>query len=111
MTFMFVSSRIGCMEQIAHIWSASDAALVDQMCALETRMRQDYARMLQLLSELDSRGVAAKSGYSRTRTFLTHVLRISRSEANHRLTQAEDLFDTTTPTGSVVEASMPLTAV
>jgi hypothetical protein len=35
---------------------------------------------------------------------------ISRSEANRRLAQAEDLHATTTPTGSVVEAALPRTA-
>ncbi|TCO59925.1 HNH endonuclease [Actinocrispum wychmicini] len=73
-------------------------------------MRQDYARMLQVLAEVDSRGVAARLGYSNTPALLVHVLRVSRADARHRLAQAEDLLDTTTLTGSVVAASMPLTA-
>jgi hypothetical protein len=73
-------------------------------------MRQDYAELLGIPSELDSRGEAAKLGYSNTAALLMHTLRISRTEARQRLAQEEQLHDVTTPTGAVVEAAMPSTA-
>lgn len=73
-------------------------------------MRRDYSAMLDLLSELDCRCAAYQLGYSNTAALLVHTLRISRAEAMQRLAQAEKLHAVTTPTGSVVEAAMPLTA-
>jgi hypothetical protein len=98
------------MSEVVELWRTSGVQLVDAAIAVETRMRQDYAEMLGILSELDSRGEAVKLGYSNTAALLMHTLRISRAEARQRLTQAEQLHDVTTPTGAVIEAAMPLTA-
>src|SRR5688500_6850741 len=91
-------------------WQTSDEVLVESLTALEVRMRRDYAAMLDLLSELDSRCAASQLGYANTAALLVHTLRITRAEANQRIAQAEKLHDVTTPTGAVVEAAMPLTA-
>jgi hypothetical protein len=80
------------------------------MTAAEIQLRQAYSAMLEILSELDSRGVATKLGYSNTPALLMHTLRISRAEARHRLGQASDLLASTTPTGVVIDAALPETA-
>jgi hypothetical protein len=98
------------MSEAAELWQTSGSELVNALTAAEKVMRQKYSRMLSILSELDSRGEAAKLGYSSTAALLIHTLRISRAEARQRLAQAEQLHDVTTPTGAVVEAAMPLTA-
>src|SRR5262249_35559298 len=59
---------------------------------------------------VDSRSVATTLGYSNTTALMVHTLRITRNEARNRLAQAEDLVDSTTPTGTVVAASLPNTA-
>ncbi|MET0135874.1 MAG: DUF222 domain-containing protein [Kibdelosporangium sp.] len=92
------------------LWQVSDTELVTSLVDLEIQARQHHAAMLGLLSELDSRCVADKLGYSNTTALLMHTLRISRSDADQRLAQAADLHDVTTPTGAVVEALMPLSA-
>jgi hypothetical protein len=94
----------------SELYSISDTDLVDALTALETKMRQDYSSMLDLLSEMDTRGVATKLHYSNTPALLVHTLRISLTEARHRLAQAEVLHSAVTPTGSIVEAALPLTA-
>jgi hypothetical protein len=91
-------------------WQTSDTALVEAVTAAETVLRQAYSRMLQLLSELDSRGIASQLGYSNTSALLVHTLRISRTDARHRLEQAAELHAQATPTGSVIEAALPRTA-
>src|ERR1041385_6935736 len=98
------------METAAPLWQTSDSELVAATVAAEQRLRQAYSEILVLISELDSRGVATKLGYSNTPALLLHTLRISRTEARHRLAQAEDLLTTTTPTGSVVDPVLPRTA-
>jgi HNH endonuclease len=61
--------------------SISDRDLVDALTALETNMRQDYSRMLAMVYELDSRGVATSRGYSNIPALLLHTLRITRADA------------------------------
>ena len=81
------------------LWQASVQELVAAVVAVETRRRQDDAEILQLLSVMDSRGVAAELGYSNLYALLVHLLRITRQDAKHRLDQAAELFSQTTPTG------------
>jgi hypothetical protein len=92
------------------LWQTSDTELVCALTAAETRLRQAHSEMLALLAEVEIRGVATKLGYSHTAALLLHILRISRAEARNRLGQVEELFSTITPTGSVIEASLPRTA-
>jgi hypothetical protein len=94
----------------AERWQVSDTDLLRAIADLETEMRQQYSAMLDLLSEMDSRGVATNLRYSSTAALLVHALRITRTEAHHRLAQAADLHPTTTPTGSVVAPALPRTA-
>jgi hypothetical protein len=95
---------------VTSLWQTSDTELVAALVSAETEIRQAYSRMLDLLSELDNRGVAIKLGYSNTPALLMHTLRISRKDARNRVGQIEDLLTRTTPTGSVIEASLPQTA-
>ncbi|MBP2331195.1 hypothetical protein JOF56_011580 [Kibdelosporangium banguiense] len=97
-------------EVASPLWQSSDVELVEALAALETRMRQNYSAMLDLVSELDSRRCAGRLGYSNTAALLVHALRISRGEARQRISQAEQLHEVTMPTGAVAEAAMPLTA-
>jgi hypothetical protein len=93
------------------LWQTSDTSLVEAATAAETQLRQAYAAMLSVVSELDSRGIAPRLGYSNTTALLVHTLRISRADARHRLAQAEQLHAQATPTGSVIEAVLPHTAI
>src|SRR2546423_13345618 len=98
------------MSQVSELWQTSDESLVAELCALEVQMRVGFSQMLRLVSELDRRGTAANLGYSNTRALLIHALRIDRADATRRLSQAEALLDTTTPTGAVIPAALPVTA-
>jgi hypothetical protein len=69
------------MSEVAELWQTSGSELVDALNASERVMRQEYSHMLSMLSELDSRGEAAKLGYSSTAALLMHTLRISGTEA------------------------------
>src|SRR5258706_6619752 len=88
----------------------SDTGLVDAVTALEIKMRQDYAHMLHLVSEMDTRGTCRTLGHTTIVTLMMETLRISRADINHRLAHASNLHDNVTPTGSVIDAAMPLTA-
>ncbi|ONI75166.1 hypothetical protein ALI144C_41210 [Actinosynnema sp. ALI-1.44] len=94
----------------APLWQVGNRGLVAQLTASEERLRLAYSEHLRLLSELDSRGAAYELGYSSTAALLLHTLNITRAEANQRLAHAAALHDVKTPTGSVIEAVLPLTA-
>nr|WP_052478532.1 HNH endonuclease signature motif containing protein [Kibdelosporangium sp. MJ126-NF4]CEL18800.1 putative HNH endonuclease domain protein [Kibdelosporangium sp. MJ126-NF4]CTQ96347.1 putative HNH endonuclease domain protein [Kibdelosporangium sp. MJ126-NF4] len=94
----------------ASLWQTSNRELVARLTASEERLRKAYAEQLDLLSELDSRGVAYELGYSNTAALLVHTQNITRAEANQRLAHAAALHTTKTPTGAVLEATLPLTA-
>ncbi|RSM89417.1 HNH endonuclease [Kibdelosporangium aridum] len=91
-------------------WQLSNRELVARLSASEDKLRRDYAEHLVILSEADARGTAYELGYSNTTALLMHTQNISRSEADQRLAHASALNDAKTPTGAVVEASIPLTA-
>jgi hypothetical protein len=87
--------------QASELWQVSDADLLQAIADLEVEMRQQYSAMLGLISEMDTRGAAGNLGYSNTKAILVQKLRITLTEATHRVDHARDLHPTTTPTGSV----------
>src|SRR4051812_15386564 len=97
------------METAANHWQTASASKIEALQAAEAKLRRAYYEMLELLSEVDQSGVATDLGYSNLPALLMHGLRISRKEANHRITQAAALFPSVTPTGSVIDAPLPQT--
>ncbi|NRN66618.1 HNH endonuclease [Kibdelosporangium sp. 4NS15] len=102
----------GRMGQIAStpLWQLGNRDLVARLTDVHKRILRDYAEYFAILSEVDGRGTAYELGYSNTAALLVHTQNISRSEANQRIAQATALHDVKTPTGAVIEASLPLTA-
>jgi hypothetical protein len=76
------------------LWQREEEELLAVLAEDESVIRQHYAAMLDVVSELDSRGAAGKLGYSNTAGVLVHTLRITRKDALRRIAQAEDLHDT-----------------
>ncbi|MFN2479280.1 MAG: hypothetical protein ABR615_08935 [Pseudonocardiaceae bacterium] len=65
----------------AVVWQDSDAALVAELGALETRLHSTWAQMLSVVAEIDSRGTAATVGYTTTTELVRAVGRVSLGEA------------------------------
>ena len=95
---------------VSELHLTSDTDLVKELTALEIQMRQTYAHILRVCSEIDTRGIATTLGYSNTAALLLHTSRITSTDAKHRLAQAEVLHATVTPTGSLIGAALPQTA-
>jgi Domain of unknown function (DUF222)/HNH endonuclease len=72
-------------------------------------MRQDYAAMLDLVAELDTRGIAGELGYSSLPVLLRDALRISLSEAKRRINHADAVLDENLVSGGTVAAPLPQT--
>jgi len=72
-------------------------------------MRRDYAVLLGLVAELDTRNVAQEQGYPSLLDLLRDVLRITRSEAKRRVSHAHAILDVELVSGGTVEAPLPQT--
>ncbi len=48
------------------VWQRSDAELLAELSALETRLHSTWAEMLSVIAEVDSRGTAETVGYRTT---------------------------------------------
>ena len=62
------------------VWQGSDAELLAELGALETRLHSTWAQILSVIAEIDSRGTAATVGYGTTVELVRTVARVSRGE-------------------------------
>jgi hypothetical protein len=66
----------------------SDGELTAALLRAQTELSQGYGRMLELVGEVDGRGLGVEKGYRNTATFLIGALRLSTREAKTRVAQA-----------------------
>jgi hypothetical protein len=91
------------------LWQCSGEELLCAARAIETRMRREYALLLDVVSELDAREIAREQGYPSLPALLGDVLRITRTEANRRIGHAQALLDVDLVSGGTVTAPLPQT--
>jgi hypothetical protein len=75
------------MERVP-VWRLSSGELTAELVAVEQRLCREYARMLEVVGEVDQRGVAVERGFRSTAVMLVRALRVSQKEARARVTQA-----------------------
>jgi hypothetical protein len=66
------------------VGQSSDADLLTELGALETRLHSTWAQMLSVVAEIDARAMAPGLGYGSTMELVRAIARISRSEARAR---------------------------
>jgi hypothetical protein len=76
-------------------WTLTEGELSAALLRAETEICQAYGRMLALVAETDTRGLAASKGYPNTRKFLAVSLRLSGREAGARVAQATTVLPST----------------
>jgi hypothetical protein len=94
----------------AAVWQVSDTDLLDELAALETRLRSTWAEMLKVVAEVDSRGTAETVGYRSTVDLVRAVGRVSRGEARARVAAAADVLPDRGLGGVPVPPRLPATA-
>jgi Domain of unknown function (DUF222) len=95
----------------ALVWQGSDAELLAELGALETRLHSTWARVLSVVAAIDSRGVAGQVGYGTTVELVRAVSRVSRGEARARISAAAEVLPRHGVNGVPVEPKLPATAV
>ncbi|MEV4320576.1 DUF222 domain-containing protein [Actinocrispum sp. NPDC049592] len=98
------------MQGSGNYWGKTKEEIVAALQASETQARRIHHGQLELVAFLNNQGLATELGYSNPAALLVHALRISPKEAKLRLAQAEALFPSITPTGSVIEPALPATS-
>ncbi|MGH3925872.1 MAG: DUF222 domain-containing protein, partial [Pseudonocardiaceae bacterium] len=76
----------------------------------EAHVRRSYARMLDVVAELDAEKAGAVAGFGTTARLLAGVLNLSQSEAKARAEHAELLTPRHSLTGEVLSPALPTTA-
>ncbi|MEC3982871.1 DUF222 domain-containing protein, partial [Amycolatopsis sp. H20-H5] len=76
------------VDEMVPVWQLSDGELTAAVLAAERDMCRSYARMLDLVGDLDKRGLGVEKGYRGTVAFLVGSLRVSQREAKARVAQA-----------------------
>ncbi|MGH3779548.1 MAG: DUF222 domain-containing protein [Pseudonocardiaceae bacterium] len=94
----------------APVWQGSDAELLAELRALETRLHATWAQMLSVVAEIDNRGTAASMGYGTTVALVQAVARVPRGEARARVSAAAEVLPGRGLGGAPVEPPLPATA-
>lgn len=92
------------------VWQGSDAELLTELQALETRLHATWARVLSVVAEIETRGTAATMGYGTTVALVRAVSRVPRSEARARVSAAAEVLPSRGLGGAPVEPQLPATA-
>lgn len=92
------------------IVGCADAGLRDQVRDIESVSRMLHSVMLETVAELDSRRVAAISGFGSTKRLLAGMLHLSATEAGTRVAHAGQLAARRALGGEVLPPTLPNTA-
>ncbi|MGH3845266.1 MAG: DUF222 domain-containing protein [Pseudonocardiaceae bacterium] len=92
------------------MWQSSDAELLAELGALETRLHSTWAQMLSVVAEIDSRSMASGLGYRSTAELVRAIARVSRGEARARVDAAADVLPRLGVNGTPAEPKLPTTA-
>jgi guanyl-specific ribonuclease Sa len=102
---------VACLERWhAAMVGCDDARLQDQIRDIETVSRMLHSLMLETVAELDSRNLAASTGFGTTKRLLAGMLQLSATEAGTRVTHATQLATRRTLSGEVLPPALPNTA-
>lgn len=84
--------------------------LLEALRAAEGEFRRSYARMLDVVTELEAEKAGAIAGFGTTARLLAGVLNLSKGEANARVEQAGLLVARRSLTGQELPPALPGTA-
>jgi hypothetical protein len=104
-------AMVACLDQWrCSIVGCDDAGLRDQVRDIEVVSRMLHAVMLQTVAELESRNIAATTGFGTTKRLLAGMLQLSATEAGIRVTHATQLTARRTLSGEVLPPVLAHTA-
>lgn len=87
-----------------------DSELLTALRNIEEQRNALYGESLSLIAEASSRGLWCSLGYRELPSVLVDILRVGVSDAKHRVSHAQDLLDSHSPSGATVDAALPAVA-
>jgi Domain of unknown function (DUF222) len=103
---------VACLAQWCEsIVGCDEVGLWDQVREIESVSRMLHSVMLEAVAELDSRRVAATTGFGTTKRLLAGMLHLSATEAGTRVTHATQLAVRRAVSGEVLSPVLAHTAV
>ncbi len=94
----------------ATLHGLDDKGLAQAVREIEVLSRRTHAVMLDLLAELDARGIAAQQGFGSTAQLVAGMLQLSATEARTRVEHAAMVGTRRTITGETLPPKLPATA-
>jgi Domain of unknown function (DUF222) len=92
------------------LWQLGDEELLAALVDGETALRRAYGHQLELLGELLTRNLTVAQGYRSPAHLLQDLLRVSRTEAQRRVTHAEAVTAVCPVTGPPLPPPLPAVA-
>jgi hypothetical protein len=87
-----------------------DKGITQALREIEVLSRRTHAVMLDLVAEIDSRGIAGRAGFGATQRLVAKILHLSMGEARARVEQAALVGSRQTLTGEALAPRLPATA-
>ncbi|MBV9141377.1 MAG: DUF222 domain-containing protein [Pseudonocardiales bacterium] len=104
-------AMVACLDRWRQlIVGCDDAGLQVQVQDIEAVSRMLHAVMLEAVAELDSRAIAATTGFGSTKRLLAGMLQLSATEAGTRVAHATQLASRRTLSGEALPPVLPNTA-
>lgn len=106
-----VDAMSGFLDSVrATLCGLDDKAITQTLRDIEVLSRKTQSVMLDLVAEIDSRGIAAREGFGGTQRLLAGMLQLSAAEARMRVEHAAMVGTRRTITGQTLEPRLPATA-
>jgi len=106
-----VAAMSECLDRVRGTLSGlDDQGITQTLREVETLSRRTQALMLQLVAEVDSRGIATREGFGTTARLLAGMFQLSAGEARTRVEHAVLVGARRTITGETLPPRLPATA-
>ncbi|MGH3825083.1 MAG: DUF222 domain-containing protein [Pseudonocardiaceae bacterium] len=100
-----------CLDSVrATLRGLDDKAITQTLRDIEVLSRKTQSLMLELVAEIDSRGIAGREGFGPIQHMLAGMLKLSAAEARMRVEHAAMVGSRRTITGQTLEPRLPATA-
>ena len=92
------------------VWHHDNDTVLRALRESENCLRREYATLLDLIAEVETRNLATEHGYGSLPEFLRDVLRITRTEANRRIDHTHAVTPVALVSGGTMDPPLPRTA-
>ncbi len=106
-----VVAMSSCLDNVREtLGGLDDKGIAQTLRDIEKLSRQTQSVMLEVIAEIDARGIAVREGFSTTQRLLAGMLQLSAAEARMRVEHAAMVGPRRTITGQTLAPRLPATA-